>query len=128
MQITADIRKISKTIQGEPIFIFNILWEYDINFVPNLIFWATENVVSFTLNDFSRKRGCITMRNYAETCRNISSYNSVYNVLIKLLSLQNYVSVASFSNAFYLVMEPFSNVTSLYGSVPLHVIFHLRDG
>ena len=37
MQITADISKISKTPQRDLNFIFN--------FVPDLIFWATENFV-----------------------------------------------------------------------------------
>ena len=38
MQITADVSKISKTAQRDLNFIFN--------FVPDLIFWATENFVS----------------------------------------------------------------------------------
>ena len=68
MKITADVGKILKTVQGDLMFIFHKLSEHGINFVPNLIFSPVKNV-SFTCNEFSRKRGCITMcnRNYAET-------------------------------------------------------------
>ena len=62
MEITADVIKISKTVQRDLMFIFDVLSEYGINFVSNSIFLATENVVSFTQNDFCRKRGCVTMR------------------------------------------------------------------
>ena len=48
MQITADIGKISKTVQRDLPFIFDGLSESDVIFVPNLIFLAVKNVVSFT--------------------------------------------------------------------------------
>ena len=66
------------------------------------------------------------MRNYAETCKDICSYNLIYNFSIILLALKSYVFVASFSNAFYHVKESFPKATSLYGNVPDNVIFHLK--
>ena len=48
MEITSDISKISKTVQRDGMFIFDVLSKYGINFVSNSIFLATENVVSFT--------------------------------------------------------------------------------
>ena len=48
MQITADISKISKTVQRDFNFICDVLLEYGTNFVLNLIFLATKNVVTFT--------------------------------------------------------------------------------
>ena len=47
MQITADISKISKTVQRDVTFIFDDLLEYVI-FVADLIFLAVENVFSLT--------------------------------------------------------------------------------
>ena len=46
MQITADISQISKTVPPDLSFIFIVLLDYDINFVPNLMFLATGNVSS----------------------------------------------------------------------------------
>ena len=40
------------------------------------------------------------MRNYAETCKGICGYNSVYNVFVYLLPLKT-VFVVDFSNAFW---------------------------
>ena len=48
MQITADISKIWKTVQGNLIFIFHVLLGSAIGFVSILVFWAVENIVSFT--------------------------------------------------------------------------------
>ena len=50
MQITADAGKISKTFQGDLMFIFNELSEFVVIviFVSNLIFWAVKIVASFT--------------------------------------------------------------------------------
>ena len=39
MQITADVGKTTKTVQRDPMFIFNELSEFVVNFVSNLIFW-----------------------------------------------------------------------------------------
>ena len=66
MQITADAGKILKTVQCDLMFIFDELSEFVVIFVSNLVFSAVKNVASFTQNEFSRKRGCVTMRNYAE--------------------------------------------------------------
>ena len=62
MQITADASKILKTGQPDLMFIFDELSE----FVSNVVFSAVKNVVSFTQNEFLRKQGCVTIRNYAE--------------------------------------------------------------
>ena len=48
MQITADAGKISKTFQGDLMFIFNELSEFVVIFVSNLTFWAVKIVASFT--------------------------------------------------------------------------------
>ena len=69
MEITSDISKISKTVQRDGMFIFDVLSKYGINFVSNSIFLATENVVSFTWL-FSKTR----LRNYAETFKTINGY------------------------------------------------------
>ena len=65
MQITADVGKISKTVQRDLMFIFDGLLEFVVIFVLNLIFSAIKNVLSFTSNEFSRKRvvyHCVTMQ------------------------------------------------------------------
>ena len=67
MQITADIGKILKNVQGDLTFIFDFLSESPICFVSFLVFLAVENVVSFTKTCFYRKRGSVTMRKYVET-------------------------------------------------------------
>ena len=67
MQITADIGKILKNVQGDLTFIFDDLSESSICFVSFLVFLAVENVVSFTKTCFYRKRGSVTMRKYVET-------------------------------------------------------------
>ena len=82
MQITADISEISKTVQGDVNFISSVLSESSINFAYLSIVLAKRNVFSFTWSDFYRKRGCITMHNYAGTCKDICSSNLDYNFLI----------------------------------------------
>ena len=67
MQITADIGKILKNVQGDLTFLFDFLSESPICFVSFLVFLAVENVVSFTKTCFYRKRGSVTMRKYVET-------------------------------------------------------------
>ena len=56
-----------KTFQRNLIFIFDVTSELLFGFVSYLVFQAVENVVSFTKKRFYRKRGSVTMRNYAET-------------------------------------------------------------
>ena len=101
MQITADMNKIWKTIQRNLIFIFDVLLASTISFVSFLVPYAVENVVSFTENAFSRKRGCVTMRNYAETCKGICGYDLMHNFFVYLLPLKSSVFVVHFSNAFW---------------------------
>ena len=48
MQITAEVGKISKTVQGDLMFIFDGLSGFVVIFVSNSIFSAVKNVVSFT--------------------------------------------------------------------------------
>ena len=64
----ADISKTRKTFQSDLTFIFDLLSESLIGFVSLLASLVVGNVVSLTENSFSRKRGCVTMSNYAETC------------------------------------------------------------
>ena len=65
------------------------------------------------------------MRNYAGTCKDICSYNLVYNFLIQLLPLKSSVFVVHFSNAFWHGNEAFPKVSSQNEIVPFLVIFHL---
>ena len=51
MQITADVGKISKTVQYYLMFIFDELSEFFVIFASNLMFSAVKNVVSFTRDD-----------------------------------------------------------------------------
>ena len=67
MQITADIRKMLKSVQSDLIFIYDAISELRISFVSFLVILALENVVSFTKRCFCRKRSSATMRNYEET-------------------------------------------------------------
>ena len=48
MQITAEVGEISKTVQGDLMFIFDELSDFFAIFLSNLIFSAVKNVVSFT--------------------------------------------------------------------------------
>ena len=65
------------------------------------------------------------MRNYAGTCKNIRSYNLLYNFLIQFLPLKSSVFVVHFSNAFWHGNEAFPKVSFQNEIVPLLVIFHL---
>ena len=53
MQKTADISKISKSVLRDLTITFDVLSEYAINFLSNLVSLAAENVVSFTQNEFN---------------------------------------------------------------------------
>ena len=68
MQINADIGNILKNVRVDLTFTFDVFSESRISFVSFLIFLAVEKV-SFTKTYFYRKRGSITMPNYAETFR-----------------------------------------------------------
>ena len=48
MQITAEIGKISKTVQRDLMFSFDELSEFVVIFVSTLIFLVVKNVISFT--------------------------------------------------------------------------------
>ena len=65
------------------------------------------------------------MRNYAGTCKNIRSYNLLYNFLIQFLPLKNSVFVVHFSNAFWHGNKAFPKVSFQNEIVLLLVIFHL---
>ena len=73
---------------------------------------AKKNFVSFAQTDLYRKRGCVTIRNYAGRCKGICNYNVVYNVLIKLLLLQSSAFVVNFSNTFCHGKEEFPKGSS----------------
>ena len=53
MQKTADISKISKSVLSDLTITFDVLSEYAINFLSNLVSLAAENAVSFTQNEFN---------------------------------------------------------------------------
>ena len=53
MQKTADISKISKSVLRDLTITFDVLSEYAINFLSNLVSLAAGNVVSFTQNEFN---------------------------------------------------------------------------
>ena len=53
MQKTADISKISKSVLRDLTITFDVLSEYAINFLSNLVSLAAENVVSFIQNEFN---------------------------------------------------------------------------
>ena len=84
MQITDDAGKSSKTFQLDLMFIFDELSEFAVIFVSNLTLSAVKNVVSFTQNEFLRKLGFITMRNYAETFYLYKGYNMAPEVLTQI--------------------------------------------
>ena len=106
MKITADLNKISKTVQAS-------------------IVLAKKNVGSFRYNGFYRKCGSITVRNYAGIYIAICSYNLMYNFLIQLLPLQSSIFVLHFSNAFWRGNKAFPKGSSWNEIVPLFVIFHV---
>ena len=64
------------------------------------------------------------MRNSAGTCKNICSYNLVYNFLIQLLPLKSLVFVVHFLNAFWHGNKTFLKGSSQHEFVPL-LVFHL---
>ena len=66
-----------------------------------------------------------TMRNYAETCKGICSYNLGYKLLGKLLPLKSSVFVVHFSNALWHGKEVLPNGSTYNGISPLLVIFYL---
>ena len=125
--LTADISKIWKTVQRDLIFIFDVLLGSAISFVLFLVPQAIENVVSFTLNGFSRKRGGVTMRNYKETCKGICGYNLVHNFFVYFLPLKSSLFVVHFSNAFQHGKEALPKHGSQTKIVPLLVIFDLTQ-
>ena len=86
MQITADIGKILKNVQGDLTFIFDVLSESLIRFVSFLVFLAVENVVSFTKTCFYRKRGSVTMRKYVEMFHVNIGHNLAQKFLTRYLS------------------------------------------
>ena len=67
----------SETFKRDFNFIFDVLSESLFGFVSYSVFQAVENVVSFTKKRFYRKRGSVTMRNYAETFQANHGYNMV---------------------------------------------------
>ena len=84
-------KKNPKTVQHDLKFIFDHHSESDVIFVLNLIFLAVKNLAIFIENEFSRKRGCLTMRNYAERFCLYKGYKIAPNVLTQRSSCNNYV-------------------------------------
>ena len=123
MQTIADVSKILKTVLHNLLFILNVLSESSIHFTQLSIVLAKRNVAIFTENSFYRKRGCVTLRNYAGTCNGICNYNLIYNVLIQLLPLKSLVFVMRLLNAFWHGNERFPKISSEDKIVPLLVVF-----
>ena len=65
------------------------------------------------------------MRNYAETCEGICSYNLVYNFLMQLFPLKSLVFVVHFLNAFWHGKETFTKSNSQNKAFPHLIVFHL---
>ena len=64
MQITADISKISESVQGDVASILNVLSETDV-FVQ--ICLKIKNLVNLIKTSFYWKQGCVSMCKYVET-------------------------------------------------------------
>ena len=125
--MTADISKTRKTVRSDLAFIFDLLSELITGFVSLLVSLAVENVVSFTLNGFSRKRGCVTMRNYAETCTGNAGYNFVYNFFYIAFAINKLSFCSALFKRIFPVKESFPKGSSLCENVALHAILHLRE-
>ena len=113
MHIIVDVNKISKTVQRNLTFILNVLSESSIHFTQLSIVFAKKNV------------GCVTVRNYAGTCKSICSYNLVYNFLMQLFPLKSLVFAVHFLNAFWHGQETFPKSSSQNVIVLLLIVFHL---
>ena len=74
---------------------------------------------------FYQKRSCVTVRNYAETCKGICNYNLVYNFSMQLFQLKILVFVVHFLKAFWHGKEIFPKSSSQNEIVSLLIIFHL---
>ena len=99
MQITADVRKISKTFQRDLTFILDVLSESCFGFVSYSVVQAVENVVSFTKKRFYKERGRVTMPNYAETFQDNHGYNIVQKYFTKCLSCRKQKCVTPLQSA-----------------------------
>ena len=110
MHITDGVNKISKTVQ---LNLTNVLSESSIHFTQLSIVFAKKNV------------GCVTVRNYAGTCKGICSYNLVYNILMQLFPLKILVFMAHFLNAFWHGKKAFPKSSSQNEIVPFLIVFHL---
>ena len=124
MHIVADVNKISKTVQRKFTFIINVLSKSDIHFYLVFNSSCEKECWYFHMKWFYQKCGCLTGRNYAGTCKDICSYNLMYNFLIQLLPLKGLVFVGHFLIAFLHGNETFPNGSSQYEIVPHFVVFH----
>ena len=113
MHTITDVNKISKTVQRNLTFILNVLSESSIHFTQLSIIFAKKNV------------GCVTVRNYAGTCKGICSYNLVYNILMQLFPLKILVFMAHFLNAFWHGKKKFPESKFQNEIVPFLIVFHL---
>ena len=66
MQITADISKISGSVQGDVASILNVLSETDV-FVQICLVLEIKNLVNLIKTSFYWKQGCLSMCKYVET-------------------------------------------------------------
>ena len=67
MEISADVSKISKTVQRDLICIWKVSSESTIHFAYVLTVLAEKNVVNFIWHGSYQTQGCVTMGNYEWT-------------------------------------------------------------
>ena len=77
MEITANISKISKTLQRGRTFISDVLSESLFGFASYLVSRLKKILLVLQKKCFYRERGSVTMRNYAETFLDNHDYNMV---------------------------------------------------
>ena len=76
-QVIADVSRSKKNVKCKLNFIFNILSDYVITFVRNLLIHKIENIANLRKTFFFRKRGCLCMHNCAEILDATNIYYTV---------------------------------------------------
>ena len=121
MQITADMRKICKTVQGDLIFLSDVRLVSAIGCIKSCL---------FRIKWFSLKRGGVRMHNYAEMYKGICAYNSVYNFFCIPFAIKKFSFCGALfrrSDASQHRKEALPKHGSYTKIVPLLVIFHLTQ-
>ena len=110
------VNKIVKAVQHKLIFILNVLSEFSIHFYLAFNSSCLKEWWYFPIKLFSSK---------VRTCKEICSYNLVYNFLMQLLPSRSLVFAVHFLNAFWYKNEIFPKGSSQCEIAPLLVVFHL---